>query len=174
VSIEHPQAQHYAETPCKGKEVRRKDGTLLHYDPSRGGQLTGPKYTQKYYNTSLCVQLLIDEHEQEHLADKGLQAACDGLMKASAAVKAKATKETREASAAAKREYDTARKKGECAAYTADAECIKKLRECCVRAGEKKTKKRGLSIYCCDCKDVEAAAVQVEAGIANNCPPEEK
>jgi hypothetical protein len=167
-----PQQGGYASTPCRGKPVKNKNGKVTAYDPTDGGQLIGPVHTGKYASTSLCVQMMIDEHEQYHLDDTALQGACDQLMRTWAAKKAKATAKTREDYQKAKDDYDEARRTSECNAYERDAECLKKLRECCIRRGTKTTKRANKAIYCCLCKDVEEAEKEVSAGLrANKCKP---
>jgi hypothetical protein len=93
-------------------------------------------------------------------------------MKATAAKKSKATKETREALATAQTDYDEALRKSECNAYGRDAGCIKTLKDCCLRRGTRTTKRNNRTVFCCLCKDVEEAERQVNAGLgANRCTP---
>jgi len=144
-----PQKPGYAELQCKGKAVYDKKGKVKYY-PHKGGQLVGPPvYGDDYKNASLCVRMLVDEHEKEHLDDPDLNEAC---------ARKKMAKAHNKKIKAANMAWQAQLKKSECSAYESDLDCFKKLAECCKRRKGRKTKtKTGESILCCNCEDVEKA-----------------
>jgi hypothetical protein len=149
----------YATTNCRGV----RDNTQKKRANRVSGELVVRRF-RAYHKTSLCIQSLVDEHENEHVNDPVLLAACIAKKRAAAT-----NKKLAKANAA----WRAAIKAGECAAYPEDLKCLQKLLKCCKERKKQKDKKTGL--FCCLCSDVEQAIVSIEAAQkARGCLKEAK
>ena len=109
-----------------------------------GGSLKAV-YLNAYKKTSLCVQALVREHEEEHVNDTQLLAAC---------IWRNQSKSNGSDKKASKAEWSAAIQESECARYPKDIVCLEQLLDCCEWRKSAK-KKKGL--FCCACEDVEDA-----------------
>ena len=136
------EAPKYAKIKCSNKKRKGQEGI--------GGSLK-VVYLDAYRKTSLCVQALVREHEEEHLNDTQLLAAC---------VSRNQSISNQSDMEASLKGLNAAIQEGECARYPKDIVCLEQLLECCEW---RKTAEKKNGLFCCACEDVEEALEAIVA-----------